>query len=446
MNVATRFAPSPTGLLHVGNARTGLIAWLFARSLGGTFVLRLDDTDTERSTPAYAEAVERDLSWLGLVWDRLVRQTDRQARYDAAIARLKASGRLYPCYETAEELSLKRKTLLNRHLPPIYDRAALKLTEAERTAHEKEGRRPHWRFFLEDGAIEWADLVRGPVRFEAKDLSDPVLIREDGRPLYHVSSVVDDIDLRMTHIVRAEDHVANTALHVQMFRALGAEPPMFAHLPLVTDVEGKGLSKRLGSLSLEALREEHGLEPMAVNSLLAKLGTSDPIEPRRHLEELVAEFDWRKFSRATPKFDPDDLGRLNARLIHDMPFEEAADRLAAKGMRADEAFWKAVRPNLSRLGDVNEWWRVTNGPIDPVIADAGFLERAAALLPAEPWGEDTWGEWTGAVKQETGIKGKALFMPLRQALTGRDHGPELKTLLPLIGPTRARARLEGKTA
>ncbi|HET8726250.1 MAG TPA: glutamate--tRNA ligase [Alphaproteobacteria bacterium] len=446
MTVAVRFAPSPTGLLHVGNARTGLVVWLFARKAGGTFLLRLDDTDRERSTAAFAEAIERDLAWLGLVWDRFARQSDRLARHDAAIARLKEEGRLYPCYETAEELSLKRKSLLAQGLPPIYDRAALKLTPADRARLEAEGRQPHWRFLLEPGTIEWQDLVRGPVHFEAADLSDPVLIREDGRPLYHVSSVVDDIDLRITHVVRGEDHVANTALHIQMFRALGAAPPAFAHLPLLADASGQGLSKRLGSLSLQDLREE-GVEPMAVASMLAKLGTSDPIEVRRSLDELVQEFDWAKFSRATPKFDVAEIHRLNARLLHEMPYEEAAERLAAAGLPAvGEPFWTAVRPNLSRLAEVGEWWRVATGPILPQRDDPAFAEAAAALLPAEPWDGETWKEWTDAVKRATGIKGKALFLPLRRALTGKDHGPELKMLLPLIGRDRARKRLCGRAA
>lgn len=444
MTVTVRFAPSPTGLLHVGNARTALVVWLFARKAGGTFVLRLDDTDQERSTAEFAEAIERDLAWLGLVWDRFVRQSDRMARHDAAIVRLKSAGRLYPCYETAEELALKRKAQLAQGRPPIYDRAALALTDADRARLEASGRRPHWRFRLDPGAVEWQDLVRGPVRFEAADLSDPVLVREDGRPLYHVSSVVDDIDLRISHVVRGEDHVANTALHIQMFRALGAEPPVFAHLPLLADVSGQGLSKRLGSLGLQQLREE-GIEPMAVASLLAKLGTSDPVEPRDSLDALVQEFDWAKFSRATPRFDAAELDRLNARLVHAMPYAEAVDRLAALGLPpVPETFWRAVRPNLTRLPELADWWRVATGPVTPLIDDPAFAAQAAALLPDEPWDEETWGRWTGAVRDATGAKGKALFLPLRRALTGLDHGPELKTLLPLIGRDRALQRLRGK--
>ncbi len=444
MSVVTRFAPSPTGLLHVGNARTALVAWLFARHAGGRFVLRLDDTDDERGRPEFASAIERDLAWLGLDWDDFVRQSDRTARYDEAIATLKADGRLYPCYETPEELSLKRKSLLSRGLPPIYDRAALALTEAERTSLEGQGRQPHWRFKLDHTAIDWTDQVRGPVHFEGKDLSDPVLIRADGRPLYHIGSVVDDMDLAMTHVVRGEDHVANTAMHIQLFGALGAEPPAFAHLPLLADAAGKGLSKRLGSLSLETLRDEDGLEAMAITSLLGRLGTSDPIEPLHDVAALVAGFDFAKFARGTPKFDPEDLKRLNARLLHDTPFEAVAGRLSDLGLpEIDMAFWDAVRPNLSRLSDVHDWWLVAKGPIDPVAEDPAFLAEAAGHLPPEPWDQDTFGTWTAAVKTETSRGGKALFRPLRLALTGREQGPELKVLLPLIGRKAVLARLGG---
>ncbi len=447
MSVATRFAPSPTGLLHLGNARTALIAWLFARHQGGTMLLRLDDTDAERCTPALSAAIETDLRWLGLDWDAYARQSDRTGRYDVAIERLKASGRLYPCYETPEELALRRKTLLAMGRPPIYDRAALTLTAAERTRLEAAGRRPHWRFRLDHAPIEWQDRVRGAVRFEGRDLSDPVLVREDGRPLYHLGSVVDDIEFGITDVVRGEDHVANTAAHIQMFVALGAPPPAFAHLPLVLDTAGHSLSKRFGSLSLEALRTEEDLEPMAVVSVLAKLGTADPIEPRRALEPLIAEFDFAKFARASPRLDPEDLHRINARILHDTPFAAVAERLAARGLGGiGEAFWMVVRPNLTRLGDVAEWWRVATGPVAPVLEDADFAGQAAVLLPDEPWDSGTWSVWADRLRRATGRQGRGLFRPLRLALTGRDHGPELKALLPLIGRDRVMARLQGNPA
>jgi len=447
MTVAVRFAPSPTGLLHVGNVRLALVNWLFARKAGGSFLLRLDDTDEERSKPEYAEGIERDLTWLGLTWDRFARESDRYGRYDEVAAALKASGRLYPCYETPEELNLKRASLVSQGRPPIYDRAALRLTDSDRARLEGEGRKPHWRFKLEHAPVEWTDLVRGPVHFEGSALSDPVLIREDGRPLYTLTSVVDDGDLAITHVIRGEDHVANTAVQIQIFQAIGAAVPAFAHLPLLTDATGQGLSKRLGSLSVASLREEEGIEPMALASLLAKLGTSDAIEPRLTLDELVAEFDIAKVSRATPKFDPEELARLNARILHLLPFERVRDELAGLGLTdADAAFWEAVRPNLARISDARDWWAVTHAPVTPVVEDAGFLAEAAALLPAEPWDLTTWGTWTNAVKGKTGRKGKDLFLPLRRALTGRDHGPELKNLLPLIGRDRAQKRLAGETA
>ncbi|WP_042693236.1 glutamate--tRNA ligase [Azospirillum sp. B506] len=451
MSTAVRFAPSPTGRIHVGNVRQALVNWLFARKTGGSFMFRLDDTDEERSTQEFADAIATDLIWLGLTWDRFARESDRYPRYDEAASALKAAGRLYPCYETAEELNLKRASLVSQGRPPIYDRAALRLTDGDRARLEGEGRKPHWRFKLTPAPVEWTDLVRGPVRFEGTALSDPVLIREDGRPLYTLTSVVDDADFAITHIIRGEDHVANTAVQIQIFEALGeaigAAVPIFAHLPLLTDAGGQGLSKRLGSLSVGSLRDEDGIEPMAVNSLLAKLGTSDPIEARLTLDELVAEFDLSKVARGTPKFDPEELGRLNARVLHLTPFDAVASRLEALGLTgADSAFWEAVRPNLGRLGDAREWWAVTHAPVTPVVEDAAFLAQAAALLPDEPWDLGTWAAWTGAVKGATGRKGKELFLPLRRALTGRDHGPELKNLLPLIGRARSLRRLAGETA
>jgi glutamyl-tRNA synthetase len=447
MSVAVRFAPSPTGLLHVGNVRLALVNWLFARKEGGSFLLRMDDTDEERSRPEYADGIERDLRWLGLHWDRFARESDRYPRYDEATAALKAMGRLYPCYETPEELSLKRASLVSQGRPPIYDRAALRLTDADRARLEGEGRRPHWRFRLEHKPIAWTDLVRGSVHFEGAALSDPVLIREDGRPLYTLTSVVDDADFAITHVIRGEDHVANTAVQIQLFEALGVAVPGFAHLPLLTDAGGQGLSKRLGSLSVASLREEEGIEPMALASLLAKLGTSDPIEPRLTLDELVAEFDMGKIARGTPKFDPEELARLNARILHLLPFDRVRNDLEALGLDGvDEAFWEAVRPNLNRLSDARDWWAVTHAPVTPTIDDPDFMADALALLPEEPWDLSTWAAWTNAVKAKTGRKGKDLFLPLRRALTGRDHGPELKNLLPLLGRARALRRLAGETA
>ena len=441
MTSKVRFAPSPTGLLHVGNARTALLNALYARALGGHFLLRFDDTDLTRSKDDFATAIEEDLHWLGLVWDSTIRQRDRLPAYDAAFARLRAADRVYACWETPEELEYKRKRQLARGRPPIYDRAALRLSATERHRLEAEGRRPHWRFLLEPGAAGWDDLVRGRVELQADRMSDPVVVRADGTFLYMLSSVVDDADLGITHIIRGEDHVANTAVQIQMFHALGSRPPAFAHLALLTDIRGQGLSKRLGSMTVRSLREG-GIEPLALASYLARLGTGDPAQAATSLEALAADFDIARYGRATPKFDEGQLAHVNAQVLHATPWEAMAPRLRALDLtRADAAFWDAVRGNLQRLDDVRQWYEVCFGEITPMIEDAALTERAARLLPAEPWDAAVWPAWAQAVREATGRKGKELFMPLRLALTGREHGPELRALLPLIGRRTAERRL-----
>ena len=450
MSVKVRFAPSPTGWLHVGNVRAAIITWLFARKNGGHFLFRVDDTDAERSKPEYEEEIETALAWLHLNWDEKARQSDRWDRYNAVIEKLKQAGRIYACYESAEELALKRKTLLNRGLPPIYDRAGLNLSDEQKTKYEAEGRQPHWRFKLNHAPIEWNDHIRGPVKFEGEQMSDPVLIREDGRPLYHLCSVIDDLDFKITHVVRGEDHVSNTASHVQMFEAIieaegNGTIPDFAHLPLISDKEGGKLSKRLGSLSVRDLRENEKLEPMALVSLMSRLGTSDPIEAFCSIDPLIESFDFGKFSRGTPKFDTDELLRLNAKILHETPFEDVNVRLAGMGLQElTEEFWLSVRANIERLDDVKSWWEMAKGPVEPVIEaeNADFIMQAAAELPPAPWNEHTWSEWVGRLKTATGRKGKGLFMPLRQALTGMNHGPEMDKLLLLIGPDKAKERLQ----
>jgi glutamyl-tRNA synthetase len=446
MTVTVRFAPSPTGLLHVGNARIALINWLFAKAHGGYFLLRYDDTDAERSKQDYVDAIAEDLKWLGTTWDKRVFQSRRIPSYEAAAETLKADGRLYPCYETQEELEFKRKRQLSTGKPPVYDRAALHLPVSARRKFEEEGRVPHWRFKLHHTAVSWEDLVRGSSHVDCASLSDPVLIRGDGTFLYTLPSVVDDIDLGISHVIRGEDHVTNTAPQLQLFEALGAEPPRFGHMPLMTDLSGAGLSKRLGSLSLRDLRAQ-GLDPQALASLLAKLGTSDAIEVRTSLDALIDEFSITHFSRATPKFDPVELGHLNTRLLHGLGHDEVRSRLEGVGLReAGPEFWEAVKGNLTTLPEAKQWWVVVNGPLAPVIIDAAFCAQAAEVLPPEPWDHTTWGAWTNAVKQATGRKGRELFHPLRLALTGRENGPELKTLLPLIGRDKAVCRLAGETA
>jgi len=446
MSLIVRFAPSPTGHLHVGNARMALVNWILARKSGGKAILRFDDTDRERSKDEYADAIQQDLSWLGLDWDTIEHQSKRIATYDAAADRLRASGRLYPCYETPEELEYARNRQRRQGKPPIYDRASLNLTDEQRATYEAEGRVPHWRFHLADGEIAFTDLVRGETAFQSENLSDPVLIRGDGTYLYMLPSAVDDAEMGVTHVVRGEDHVTNSAIQSQLFEALGATPPTFAHLTLLTDAEGAGLSKRLGSLSLGDLREQ-GCEPMAINSLLATLGTSDDIEPFADLNTLIDSFDISHFGRAQPRFEPARLWALNARWLHERRFSEIEPRLAALGLdNIDEDLWNAVHANIEKLSDVAAWHAICFGEIEPVVEDQAFLDQAAALLPAGDLSAETWGPWTSAVKDATGAKGKALFMPLRKALTGLDHGPELKNLLPLMGRARVLERLAGRKA
>jgi glutamyl-tRNA synthetase len=446
MTFNVRIAPSPTGLLHIGNIRAALFNYLFAHKHGGTFMLRLDDTDRERSTENFAEAIKRDMTWLGLTWDAFARQSDRIARYKEVLEQLKLSGRVYPCFETQAELDLKRKTQLGRGLPPVYDRAALKLSDADRATLETKGRKPHWRFKLNPGDVTWDDLVQGHKVLHASVLSDPVLVREDGVPLYTFCSVVDDIDDKTTHVIRGEDHVTNTAVQIQIWQAITqTPPPVFAHFPLIVSAEGIEMSKRLGTLSIASMRDEMQIEPMAINALLAKLGTSDAIAPRLTLDKLAQEFDIGKISHATPKFDLSELKSLNAKILHLTPFSAVQARLAAMGLsNLDENFWNIVRANIITLNDIHAWAQVAYGSIAPVVSDAGFLKQAAEVLPPAPWDDQTWHVWTEKLKAKTGRKGKDLFMPLRLALTTFDHGPEMKFLLPLIGEERSRLLLAGK--
>ena len=440
MTVITRFAPSPTGNLHVGNIRAALHNWLWARKSGGKFLLRLDDTDVERSRPEYADAIRADLAWLGLAPDSEEKQSDRFALYESRFEQLKASGHVYPAYETQQELELRRKVLLGRGLPPVYDRAALFLTADQIAAYEAEGRKPHWRFKLDhDQPIVWTDLIRGEQRFDPKLLSDPVIRRADGSWLYMLPSVIDDVDMGITHVLRGEDHVSNTAAQIQMFAALDAQLPSFAHEALLTGSEGK-LSKRLGSLGVAHFREI-GLEPMAVLSLLARLGTSMPVEPFANVEPLVESFDFAHFGRAPARFDEAELAALNQKIVHLLPYDAVSARLP-NGM--DEAGWDAIRPNLENVGQAADWWRIVTGPVEapvPEAEDRAFLGSARDILGNLEFGPDIWPALTAALKDQTGRKGKTLFLPLRRALTGLDHGPDMSQLLPLIGREEALRRL-----
>ena len=444
MTVKVRFAPAPTGRLHVGNVRTALVNWLYARHEGGRFVLSIDDTDLERSTKEYEAGIQEDLTWLGLNWDEKDNQSARFPVYQLAVERLKAQGRLYPAYETAEELERRRRVALAQGKPPIYDRAALKLSDADRARLESEGRRPHWRFRLDGKRVHWDDLVKGSIEVDTASMSDPVLIREDGAFLYTLPSVVDDVDMGISHVIRGEDHVTNTGVQIEVFQALGAAPPTFAHMPLLVGADGEALSKRLGSLSISQLREQ-GFEPLAITSHLGRIGTSEGMVAAPSMQALVDGFSFDKMGRHAARYDPADLERINAAVIHAMSYAEAQPRLAARDADLGEAFWLAVRANLTLFDGVAAWAKVVRGPVEPLRDEPDFLAHASTLLP-EHLTADAWSTWTNAVKEATGRKGKALFLPLRRALTGLDHGPEMGALLPLIGRGTALARLRGETA
>ncbi len=431
----TRFAPSPTGYLHIGNLRAALFNWLIARKSGGTFILRLDDTDPERSEERYVDAIREDLEWLGLDWDREERQSLRLERYDAAADRLRADGRLYEAFETPTELDLKRKKLLNMGRPPVYDRDALDLSDAEKARLREERGAGHWRFRLDRERIEWTDGILGDISIDAASVSDPVLIRGDGQYLYTMASVVDDMEMGITDVVRGSDHVTNTATQIQMIEALGGTPPSFAHHSLLTGPQGEALSKRLGTLALRDLRA-NGVEPMAVLSLMARLGSSDPVELRSSLGEIIDGFDVGRFGSAPTKFDEADLGPLSARVIGALPYAAVAEEVRGLGVPDDlaERFWDVVRENIDTRAEAAEWWALFKDGATPMVADddKSFVADAMALLPDPPYTPEAWGSWTAAVKDATGRKGKSLFMPLRLAVTGRQRGPEMADVMTLL--------------
>ncbi|SLN15548.1 Glutamate--tRNA ligase 1 [Pseudoruegeria aquimaris] len=437
----TRFAPSPTGYLHVGNLRTALFNYLIARKAGGQFILRLDDTDPERSKQEYADAIKEDLEWLGLTWDRVETQSSRLERYEEAAQQLRDMGRFYECFETPTELDLKRKKQLNMGKPPVYDRSALKLSEEEKARLREERGNGHWRFLLDHARIEWKDGILGDLSIDAASVSDPVLIRGDGQFLYTLASVCDDVDFGITDVVRGSDHVTNTATQIQIIEALGGHVPNFAHHSLLTGPQGEALSKRLGTLALRDLRAR-GVEPMALLSLMARLGSSDPVELRGSMEELIEGFDLSKFGAAPTKFDVEDLFPLTARINQGLPFEAVKDRIAEIGVPDEiaEQFWSVTRENITTLSDLEGWWAMFRDGAEPVIdeEDAEFVAQALALLPEGPYDSDSWGKWTAEVKAATGRKGRGLFMPLRKALTGQSHGPDMSAVLPLLQVIRAK--------
>ncbi|NOD64205.1 MULTISPECIES: glutamate--tRNA ligase [unclassified Ruegeria] len=437
----TRFAPSPTGYIHVGNLRTALMNYLIARKAGGTFILRIDDTDPERSKEEYVDAIKQDLEWLGLHWDKVERQSDRLDRYAEAADKLREMGRFYEAFETPTELDLKRKKQLNMGKPPVYDRAALNLSDAEKDALRAERGNGVWRFKLDHERIEWNDGILGDISIDAASVSDPVLIRGDGQVLYTIASVVDDTEMGVTDVVRGSDHVTNTATQIQIIEALGGQCPRFAHHSLLTGPQGEALSKRLGTLALRDLREQ-GVQPMALLSLMARLGSSDPVELRSDMAELIEGFDINRFGAAPTKFDVQDLFPLTAKHLQSLPLADVADAVADAGVPADlaEPFWAMARENITTLADLKGWWELCRDGAEPLIADedSEFIAEAIALLPDGPFDGETWGTWTKAVKEATGRKGKGLFMPLRKALTGMERGPEMAALLPLLQVIRAR--------
>ncbi|MBR3371779.1 MAG: glutamate--tRNA ligase [Rhodobacteraceae bacterium] len=438
--IVTRFAPSPTGYLHIGNLRTALFNYLIARKSGGEFILRLDDTDQERSKQEYIDGIQQDLDWLGIGWDRIEQQSTRLDRYKEAADTLRADGRFYECFETPGELDLKRKKQLNMGRPPVYDRAALDMEDATRLRLRAE-RDGYWRFLLDQTRIEWTDGILGPLSIDAASVSDPVLIRADGQVLYTLASVVDDMDMGVTHIVRGSDHVTNTATQIQIIQALGGAAPSFAHHSLLTGPQGEALSKRLGTLSLRDLRAQ-GVTPMALLSLMARLGSSQPVELRASLDEVSEGFDLSQFGSAPTKFDAEDLWPLTRADMQSRPYDAVAGDLAALGVPAEIApqFWQVARENITRLEDVGPWWTLCQQGAAPVIdpEDADFVAEALTLLPPPPYGPTAWKDWTDAVKAQTGRKGRALFMPLRKALTGQAHGPDMAALMPLLQHVRAK--------
>jgi glutamyl-tRNA synthetase len=445
-----RFAPSPTGFLHLGNIRTALLNWLFADRWGGEFLLRLDDTDRKRSEERFTQALFEDLMWMGLNWSSLERQSDRTSLYETYILALKQKGRLYPCYETPQELEIKRRLQLSRGRPPLYDRTALQLSSQERSRLEAQGRAPHWRFLLDPEEIMWEDLIRGPLKYNLQSLSDPIVIREDNTISFLLAGAIDDIDLGITHILRGEDHITNTAVQIQMMKTLSAgnNPLSLGHFSLITDAHGQGFSKRLGSLSLQELRAQ-GMLPLAISSFLMALGTSEAPSLVTHLKQLSSLFDLSHFGRATPKLDIDDLWRLHEKFLHHLSFEEAEKLCQEHDIQGlTPPFWEALRDSLRRLEDITEWQKICKGDLESLpLSDTltslppSFWETAHALLPQEPWGEDTWKQWTQSLKEKTGLSGKALFHPLREKLTGRSTGPEMKKLLPLMMPEKVLQRL-----
>ena len=438
-----RFAPSPTGYLHIGNFRTALINFLFAKNKNGHFMLRIDDTDDERSLKKYEDAIKEDLSWVGINWDSLEKQSSRLSYYDQALQKLLDKKRAYPCFETAEELSLKRKKQLSSGKPPIYDRSALNLSDSDIADLKAKGRSPHYRFLLDHKDVNWNDLVKGTSQYNMSNLSDPVIIREDGRVIYTLASVVDDIDFEVTDILRGEDHMTNSAAQIQLFEALESSPPNLGHLSLLTDISGAGLSKRLGSISLRDLKDE-GFQPMAISSLLSKVGSSDAIEIFRDINQIISDFDISKFGKSKPKFDKNELRGLNSKLFKMLDFSDISNQLKKFNFKISSDFWELVKGNIENLEELELWWNIIYGNIEPKYNDENFLNTALETLPEGNFDKNTWTNWTSILMKETGRKGKELYNPIRMSLTGQNKGPEMATLVFLMGREKVLERLTNK--
>ena len=429
-----RFAPSPTGLLHVGNVRSALLNWSYSKKNYGQFILRIDDTDRSRSTKEFENKIKENLTWLGVKWDKTFNQSDRIDNYKLKIEKLKKDGRLYPCFETAEELSLKKKSLLSTGKPPIYDRASLLLNDADIDEKIKSGQKPHWRFKVNDSIIEWNDLIKGNVKFDPKNLSDPILIREDGSLLYHLPSVIDDIEEGISHIIRGEDHISNTAFHIQIFEALGGSIPEFAHHPFLTDQDGKGFGKRLGSLSIENLKAE-GYEDVSIINYLINIGSSEDIKPETIKDNIIENFDIKNISTSSAKFSEVVLKSLNSDILKNYKFEQVKKRINFINNDIDlEKLWIFSHNNIFFIKDIIIWSKIIMEIFD--ISDHNisddFIQTAVESIPYEPFNYESWNIWTKSISEKTGLKGRNLFMPLRLILTGKDKGPELKNFLPLL--------------
>ena len=441
MTVITRFAPSPTGLLHLGNIRTALINWLYARTHNGKFILRIDDTDQERSKDEYISKIKYDLEWLGIDYDDTFNQSSRFERYREQFEKLKADGRIYPCYETPEELERKRKLQMASGGKQVYDRSSLSLTDEEKRAYEDDGRKPHWRFLLQTERLKWNDLLKGELDIDLTSLSDPVLFREDGVPLYTFSSAVDDIDYNITNVIRGDDHTSNTAVQIEIINAIDKNKITFAHHALLKASSGDKLSKRDNVISIDSFRKSN-LEPLAILSLLATIGTSQSIELKDSLNQIISEFKIETISTSPGRIEIDVLNALNKKQVQKLNFDDVSERLKNIDEKIDEKFWNTIRSNLETVEGIKQWSDIVFDSKLIEAEDKEYIKSAIELIPDDPWDENTWELWTSAIKEKTGRKGKELFLPLREAFTGMKHGPEMKLLIQLIGREKILERVK----